>query len=136
MHWDIPPEVNYDSSKLRLPSWVESKDDALSSVELTKKATELLTNFVKRNRLAPLYPSRDIESLSAATRTLTEILAQDPRSSHKGVSRNQRGSTSNETYKLLFCGIEVEFLVNESGARVVNLAEIARNEKKATKSTS
>ena len=127
VHWDIPHEVNIDERKLRLPVWVENKDDVLPSVELDESASDSLEYFVKRNRLAPLYPSKDGCSLEAARQTLTEILAQDPRSSHKGVSKNQRGSLSTETYKLLFCGIEVEFLVDESGARVLKLTEVPKS---------
>ena len=121
VHWDIPREVSYDASNLRVPKWVERKDDVLQQVEVTEKAKEMLAKFHKNNELAPLYGNKDPTALQAAIHTLTEILAQDPRSSHKGVSHNQRGSVSSETYRLLFCRVEVEFLVDDSGAKVVGI---------------
>ena len=123
VHWDIPPEVDYDGTRLRLPTWVESKDDILPQVEFTDEAKIIFAGFHRRNYLAPLYPSKDPTALPAALQTLKEILAQDPRSSHKGVSKNQRGSVSSETFKLLFCKIEVEFLVEDNGAKIVGIRE-------------
>jgi hypothetical protein len=121
VHWDIP---GYDAppSILKLPSWVENKDDVLTKVEWEFSADVSLAQSVKENRLAPLYSNKDVKtSMAAAKQTLEEILAQDPRSSHKGVSKNQRGSVSSnpESYRLLFAKIEVEFVVEETGARVV-----------------
>lgn len=121
VHWDIPPEVNCDISKLRLPSWVESKDDVLPKVEFADGMESLLADFVQENALAPLYPQSDPTSHQGAVQTLKEILAQDPRSSHKGLSNNQRGSVSSETFRLLFCRVEVEFIIGEGGAKVVGI---------------
>jgi tRNA-Thr(GGU) m(6)t(6)A37 methyltransferase TsaA len=129
VHWDIPGDVV--PSSLRLPSWVENKNDILPNVEFSESAETSLVQFVKQNRLKPLYASKDKTSLEAAKNTLEEILAQDPRSSHKGVSKNQRGSVSNESsYRLMFSGVEVEFVVEESGARVVDVhpAPVERQE--------
>jgi hypothetical protein len=58
--------------------------------------------------------------VDGAQKTLLEILAQDPRSSHKG-DKNARGSLSNEPYRLLFGGIEVEFIVDEMGATIMGV---------------
>jgi hypothetical protein len=121
VHWDIPPEVDYDTSKLQLPDWVESKDDILPKVEFTKEAEKMLTTLWEKDYLSPLYPSKEADAWEAAMQTLKEILAQDPRSSHKGLSTNQRGSVSSEVYKLLFCRVEVEFLVQDDGAKVVGI---------------
>eukprot|EP00934_Nitzschia_sp_Nitz4_P003245 Nitzschia sp. Nitz4//scaffold25_size161228//104084//105130//NITZ4_002442-RA/size161228-processed-gene-0.192-mRNA-1//-1//CDS//3329544622//3235//frame0 len=121
VHWDIPPEVDFDISKLKLPAWVEDRNDVLPGVEFSSEAEGWLEYFIKRNTLAPLYPKKDPNALQDARKTLREILAQDPRSSHKGVSKNQRGSVSFETYRLLFCGVEVEFMVGKQGAQVVNI---------------
>ena len=119
VHWDIPGNT-YDKEILKLPSWVEKKDDVLPNVEFTKAAEESLSHYLKRNRLAPLYSSKDKTSLQGAKSTLLEILAQDPRTSHKGISKNQRGSMSGaETYKIIFCKVEIEFVVEESGATIV-----------------
>ena len=90
-------------------------------VEFTEKAKQMVGAFYQNNDLAPLYSNKDPTALQAAIQTLTEILAQDPRSSHKGVSKNQRGSVSSDTFRLLFCRVEVEFLVGDSGARVVGI---------------
>lgn len=120
VHWDIPGDVV--PPELRLPKWVDNKNDVLTNVEFSEPAETSLAQFVEDNRLAPLYSNKDATSFEAAKKTLQEILAQDPRSSHKGVSTNQRGSLSNETsYRLIFSGVEVEFVVEESGAQVVNI---------------
>ena len=121
VHWDIPAVVDFDASKLRLPSWVENQDDVLPKVDFTKDAEAVMEDYFEFDYLAPLYPSNDPTALEAAMQTLREILAQDPRSSHKGVSKNQRGSVSSEPYRLLFCRLEIEFLVKESGAIVVGM---------------
>lgn len=123
VHWDIPPEVNYDATNIRLPSWVEKNDDVLTRVTFSEEACERLKDFHQRNFLMPLYPSKDGDALKASIDTLKEILAQDPRSSHKGVTKNQRGSVSSETYRLMFCKVEIEFSVSENGARVVAIHE-------------
>ena len=121
VHWDIPAVVDFDASKLRVPSWVENQDDVLPKVDFTKDAEAVMEDYFEFDYLAPLYPSNDPTALEAAMQTLREILAQDPRSSHKGVSKNQRGSVSSEPYRLMFCRLEIEFLVKESGAIVVGM---------------
>lgn len=122
VHWDIPGDLEYDTSILRLPSWVENKNDVLPNVNFSEAAETLLTQCVGENRFAPLYSNKDDTSREAAKATLKEILAQDPRSSHKGVSKNQRGSFSNDSsYRLIFSGVEVEFVVEEMGAIVVGI---------------
>jgi tRNA-Thr(GGU) m(6)t(6)A37 methyltransferase TsaA len=125
VHWDMPGGGD-DLDKLKVPSWVENRNDVLPKVEFDAAAEEALKMHVEHNRLAPLYPksskskSEVSSSLEAAKQTLTEILAQDPRSSHKGVSKNRRGSLSqDESYKLIFARVEVEFVVKESGAYVI-----------------
>jgi tRNA-Thr(GGU) m(6)t(6)A37 methyltransferase TsaA len=120
VHWDIPGDI-YDQSILRLPSWVESKNDVLPKVEFTEAAETSLEKFVESNRLAPLYSNKDQTSLEAAKVTLKEILAQDPRSSHKGVSTNQRGSLSSDFYRLSFSGVEVKFVVEDTGATIMEI---------------
>ncbi|KAL3939752.1 MAG: hypothetical protein SGBAC_005578 [Bacillariaceae sp.] len=119
VHWDIPGNV-YDTTLLQLPDWVENKEDVLPNVGFTDAAEVSLLKFVEQNRLAPLYSSKDKTSFEAAKQTLLEILAQDPRTSHKGVSKNQRGSVSgSEAYRILFCKVEIEFSVSEDGANVI-----------------
>jgi tRNA-Thr(GGU) m(6)t(6)A37 methyltransferase TsaA len=123
VQWDIPGDL-YDKSILKVPAWVESKDDVLPDVQFSSQAEQDLVQLVRQNLLAPLYPSKDKSAFEAARQTLTEILAQDPRSSHKA-AKNQRGSFSSETYQLLFGKAEIEFLVRESGALVVRVAAAA-----------
>ncbi|KAL3902798.1 MAG: hypothetical protein SGILL_010693, partial [Bacillariaceae sp.] len=135
VHWDIPTEVTYDISGLKLPKWVESKDDVLPNVIFESEPEEALQTLVKRDKLCPLlYPSKDPSSFDAAKQTLIEILAQDPRSSHRGVSKNQRGTLSagesksggsdeaakndDDIYRLSFGYATVEFVVEERGAIV------------------
>lgn len=129
VHWDIPPVVDYDSTKLRLPVWVENKDDVLPNVVFTDDATAIMEDFFQFDYLSPLYPSNDPSAFDAAIQTLKEVLAQDPRSSHKGVSKNQRGSLSSEEYRLLFGRLEIEFIVNESGATVIGIQKAPDRDK-------
>jgi hypothetical protein len=67
-----------------------------------------LAQSIKENRLAPLHSNKDVK---------TSMAAANPGSR----SKNQRGSVSSnpESYRLLFAKIEVEFVVEETGARVV-----------------
>lgn len=139
VHWDIPTEVTYDISGLKLPTWVESKDDVLASVTFESNAESALEEMVRRDELSPLlYPKKDPNSCLAAKQTLTEILAQDPRSSHRGLTKNQRGTLSNaetktkptisqrenedaSVYRLKFGNATVEFMVADVGAIVKNI---------------
>ena len=118
--WDVPGG-GMDLDKVKVPTWVENRNDVLPKVEFQENADADLLKHVKANRLAPLYSKKDLVSnFQAAKQTLIEILAQDPRSSHKGVTTNQRGSLSGtEPYKILFAFVEVEFVVNENGAYVI-----------------
>ena len=145
VHWDIPNEVKVIENRiggigLKLPHWVENKSDVLSSVVFETEAEESLRFFVRRNKLSPLlYPGNDSMSFVAAKQTLIEILSQDPRSSHRGLSKNQRGSVSGSPsspqrnnqkgggginiYRLCFGKLEIEFIVTEKGAIVKNVLE-------------
>eukprot|EP00535_Pseudo-nitzschia_heimii_P006596 CAMPEP_0197178780 /NCGR_PEP_ID=MMETSP1423-20130617/3959_1 /TAXON_ID=476441 /ORGANISM="Pseudo-nitzschia heimii, Strain UNC1101" /LENGTH=415 /DNA_ID=CAMNT_0042628593 /DNA_START=25 /DNA_END=1272 /DNA_ORIENTATION=- len=103
VHWDIPNEVKVLENRiggigLKLPHWVENKGDVLASVVFEPEAEESLRYFVRNDKLSPnLYPSKDSMSFVAAKQTLIEILSQDPRSSHRGLSKNQRGSISSSS---------------------------------------
>lgn len=143
VHWDIPNEVKVVQNPiggigLKLPHWVETKDDVLASVVFETEAEESLRRFVRQNKLSPLlYPSKDSMSFVAAKQTLIEILSQDPRSSHRGLSKNQRGSVSaspttptaaqqsnnSDLYRLSFGKLVIEFVVTEKGAIVKNIIE-------------
>ena len=142
VHWDIPNEVKVIENPsggigLKLPHWVENKDDVLTSVVFETEAEESLRRFVRYDKLSPLlYPSKDSMSFVAAKQTLIEILSQDPRSSHRGLSKNQRGSVSsssskgnkekgsdNDIYRLSFGKLVIDFLVTENGAVVKKIIE-------------
>jgi len=143
VHWDIPNEVNVVEKPnagigLKLPHWVENKDDVLTSVVFETEAEESLRRIIRYNHLSPLlYPSKDPTSFEAAKQTLTEILSQDPRSSHRGISKNQRGTVSSSStgngdqligkddiYRVTFGRAIVEFLVLAGkGAIVKNVLE-------------
>jgi len=143
VHWDIPNEVSVVENPdvgigLRLPHWVENKDDVLTSVVFETEAEESLRRIIRYNHLSPLlYPSKDPTSFDAAKQTLIEILSQDPRTSHRGISKNQRGTVSSSStgkedqligkddiYRITFGRAIVEFLVlTGKGAIVKNVLE-------------
>jgi len=115
--WDIPgfPAIKVP---LIVPSWVE-QDDAIPAVQFEESALNGLQDAVNQGKLAPLYTNFN-GGFEAAQQTLLEILAQDPRSSHKGLE-NARGSSSGQIYKLIFCEAEVSFLCEKD---VVTVTEV------------
>ena len=79
-----------------------SQDDALSSVSFTTEAKESLDALLQQGKLSPLYKT----ITDGAMETICEVLAQDPRCLKK------RGTTDVvDPYKMVFCSIEVEFIV-------------------------
>ena len=140
VHWDIPNEVKVIENRiggigLKLPHWVENKDDVLPGVVFEMEAEESLRYFIRNDKLSPLlYSSKDSMSFVAAKQTLIEILSQDPRSSHRGLSKNQRGSisvspssvgstASIDIYRLSFGKLVIEFMVTEKGAIVKKILQ-------------
>lgn len=125
--WDIPGYVHTGDnpspvSQLRVPEWV-GQDDVIEKVLFTEEAlVAFQTLVVRQRRLAPLYNGPD--DLSEAKATLIQILAQDPRSSHRGLKTNQRGTTTdeNEVYSLVFGKLQVGFQVLSWGVQVVQVA--------------
>lgn len=108
--YDIKPYNPWDqpATDVRVPDWV-TQDDELAEVSWTESALTGLEACLPR--LAPLY-----ETVEPARQTLNEVLAQDPRSSHRGVEA--RGSVSGEAYHLIFGQSQVSFVVNENGVQV------------------
>merc|ERR1711862_1080423 len=76
--WDLPGR--HDKIPLSVPDWV-SQDDELKSVKLTSLAKASLELCMKCEQLAPLY-TQESDGLEEATKTICEILAQDPRASN------------------------------------------------------
>ena len=116
--WDVPG--HYDGKALVVPKWV-SCDDELESVIFDPVALDALATYVQKGKLAPLYTATN-DGIVGATETIREILAQDPRASNSNNS-NKRGTTSSssgrwrhdniESYKMLFCSVEVVFRVDK-----------------------
>ena len=119
--YDVKPCVPWDvpATDLRVPSWVET-DDSLAQVTFLPAAQDSLRQHVQSGRLAPLYTAHQSDGVAAAQQTLKEILAQDPRSSHKGLKTNARGTIANsnddsnnssQAYNLVFGHCQVFFRV-------------------------
>jgi len=123
--WDVPgyPHQQEVSHVLQVPDWVQ-QEDAIASVEFTTEAETSLEQMVTQGRLAPLYTD-DNHGFEAAKQTLKEVLAQDPRSSHKGLKSNARGTKSQDgSYRLIFGQCQVDFMVNETGVEVTQVSPI------------
>ena len=80
-----------NSPVLRVPDWVSSTEDVIDTVTFSITAQEQLQQCIHQGHLAPLYTNDNDGSIGATT-TIQQILAQDPRSSHKGLKSNARGS--------------------------------------------
>ena len=123
--WDIPgfPAVQVP---LTVPSWVE-QDDVIPTVRFAEHAWNGLREAVQHGRLAPLYTS-DNDGLVGAEQTLREILAQDPRSTHKGVTVNKRGSCSDQAYTLIFGATQVSFWCAHDAVTITDVRGIVFDE--------
>lgn len=113
--WDVPTEA------LKVPDWVD-QDDAIAEVVFTEQAEQHLADMVGQGRLAPLYTHAN-DGLSGAKLTLQQVLAQDPRSSHKGIdARGSRSATM--TYSLIFGQCQVDFTVTGEGVTVTDVTAV------------
>lgn len=106
----------------RVPHWVQQAD-ALSSVSFTPDALQDLQSVVEQGCLSPFYTTKN-DGAQVARQSLEEILAQDPRSSHKGLKSNARGTATNQKedpYSFLFGNAEIQFVVtgNDKAANEV-----------------
>eukprot|EP00977_Amphora_coffeiformis_P005927 scaffold1267_cov171-Amphora_coffeaeformis.AAC.3 len=130
--YDVKPVTPFDQvvpvAALKVPHWVES-DDSLANVTFSPTAEVDLQQRVTDGRLAPLYTTQT-DGFVAARQSLVEILAQDPRSSHKGLKNNARGMTttttevSNSSYNLVFGQCQVFFSVHPDQVVVERIDEI------------
>lgn len=128
--WDIPgyhqhTDTNTEKqpSALIVPDWVD-QHDAMSQVEFTEKASQELRYCVERQKLlAPLYTESN-GGYEGAVATLQEILAQDPRASRKRGTTTNKNKNEDTTYKIIFCRVQVEFVVeSESTVQVVGVTK-------------
>lgn len=117
--WDVPGYPAYKVPILKVPSWVE-QDDEISQVDFTKEAETQLKTAVTAGNLAPLYTEAN-NGYHGARATVQQILAQDPRSSHKGLKENARGSNGG-SYNFIFGKTRISFQVGKEGVRVTEVA--------------
>jgi len=113
--WDVAgfSGAFHDGLGIKVPEWVR-QDDELQSVTFSTEAQESLNFYLLRGYLAPLYTA-DNGGYDAARKSIMDVLAQDPR----GVKK--RGSSSNDTYRLIFCSVEIEFVVSATSVEVVGV---------------
>ncbi|KAL3810210.1 hypothetical protein ACHAXA_006350 [Cyclostephanos tholiformis] len=106
---------------MRVPDWVDV-DDEIRNVKFDDGARASLLECLNRGSLAPLYTSSNDVGAHCASMTITEVLAQDPRSSNtnRGNGRGRGGggrvsttTTTSDNYRMLFCNVEVEFIVDD-----------------------
>lgn len=84
-------------------------------VSFSSKAKDELFKHLTNGRLLPLYDKDDFELAQLA---ISEVLAQDPRGA------KQRGIDINESYKLMFGLMEIEFIVANNEVYVKNVAAV------------
>jgi tRNA (adenine37-N6)-methyltransferase len=144
--WDIPGYSNtnctlerMDCTSLRVPDWVSGKEDVIECVSFSKMALQQLHDCISAGLFAPLY-SDDADGIRGAQDLILQILAQDPRSSHKGLKQNARGTkvalpqqspsendveiTADASYSLILCQTKVSFAVIPSGCEVISIVPI------------
>ena len=137
--WDVPGYRRNNNARenengggseeedaLVVPDWVEKDDELSGGVHFERAAYMSLVEFVKKGNLAPLYTAEN-DGARGATEAISQVLAQDPRSSNsnradrRGTSSSSSSSqsspsSSSGSYKMIFCRVEVEFRVDDRGA--------------------
>mmetsp|Transcript_28125 Transcript_28125/g.46575 ORF Transcript_28125/g.46575 Transcript_28125/m.46575 type:complete len:381 (-) Transcript_28125:326-1468(-) len=112
--WDLPGR--FDGIGMKVPAWVDS-DDALSVVSISPEAEEDLKRSISQNLLAPLYTKKN-NGFEGALQTLKQVLAQDPRASHK---RGKSTQTKEPAYNIVLCRAQVEFRVVQGNVEVTKI---------------
>jgi tRNA-methyltransferase O len=142
---DAPICHTATASTLRVPDWVSCTEDIIDTVTFTIVAQKQLRHCITEHHLAPLYTNEN-DGMIGATQTIQQILAQDPRSSHKGLKSNARGTKKSISvvaaileenapdtitslaacqYSLVLCNVKISFTVTESnGCQVVEIIPI------------
>jgi tRNA-Thr(GGU) m(6)t(6)A37 methyltransferase TsaA len=113
--WDVPGK--FDGLPLKVPDWVDG-DDALSQVSFTESAEVKLRTMISNKLLDPLYTTKNDGLAEGAMETLKQVLAQDPRASRK---RGTSTRTTEASYRIVFCKVEVEFRVIDGTVEVINV---------------
>jgi plasmid stabilization system protein ParE len=108
--WDQP------ASRLVVPSWVE-QDDELSQVSFTPKAQADLRQAISSGLMQPLYAENN-SGFEAALETIKQLLAQDPRASHR---RGTSTSMREPSYRIVFCRAQLEFKVSNDSVKVLSV---------------
>jgi tRNA-Thr(GGU) m(6)t(6)A37 methyltransferase TsaA len=120
--WDVPA----NNSLFKAPEWV-TQEDVIATVTFSSDAQESLKQLVNDGKLSPIYTKAN-DGFQGALDTLSQVLAQDPRSSHRGLKNNARGTVDDDatssSYKLIFGQTQVEFTVSDRGAEVINVAGV------------
>jgi tRNA-Thr(GGU) m(6)t(6)A37 methyltransferase TsaA len=124
--YDIKPFVPSDTpgyhnpgDTLIVPSWV-TQDDTIRNVVFTLEAKEKLEELVHQGYLAPLYTVENC-GISDGLMAISEVLSQDPRPSKK---RGTTTSTAEDPYKIIFCSIQIEFIVYDDSISVINVSHV------------
>jgi tRNA-Thr(GGU) m(6)t(6)A37 methyltransferase TsaA len=126
--WDVPGYPGLEIPLLHVPEWVTQQDE-ISTVRFEDAARTQLHECIGNGLLAPLY-TLESDGVGAAEDTILQILSQDPRSSHKGLKVNQRGSVSTvestgaTTYNIVFCETKISFTVTQDSAIVTGVLPV------------
>jgi hypothetical protein len=74
--------------------------------------------MISNKLLDPLYTTKNDGLAEGAMETLKQVLAQDPRASRK---RGTSTRTTEASYRIVFCKVEVEFRVIDGTVEVINV---------------
>ena len=111
--WDVPGSKEVHIPTLRVPHWV-IEDDTIATIQFSVPALTQLKKVVSAGHLKPLYHDGN-DGFEGALQTLRQILAQDPRSSHRGVTKSVRGQANTGTpYHIVLGLAQVTFSVREN----------------------
>ncbi|KAJ1454237.1 TsaA-like domain-containing protein [Pelagophyceae sp. CCMP2097] len=123
--YDVKPFVPWDQPETYVvPAWV-SQQDELDAVEWDADARDALRAHARL--VEPYGYAGDVDG---AERTISELLAQDPRNKRcraaAKAERDDRGQAAQcGAYKIHFAGVEVEFVVDRLVCKVVGVKPVA-----------
>lgn len=122
--WDAPPQC-------RVPEWVDA-DDALARCSWTPEADEGLR---RHSELLGEFYANDV---TAARRTITELLLQDPRNKRRRNARKRGGGneSTSEAYAICFAHVQIQFAVANNEATVLDVEEAPQDDDRLRLSSS